>query len=1034
MQSQKISAVRSLRRTSIAIGLGLSFGLVSLSAMAQSNASGAIFGVASAVPGQTVHIVNKDTGFSRDASVDANGRYRVSSLPTGRYTVTLLRDGETVGTRDDVRVTIAGGAEASFASQDAQELSAVTVSAAGLPTIDVSAVDSTTVITAEQLAKIPLARNVNAAALMAPGVVQGSTGIVGNNGQGNLLSLGGGAQSENVYNINGYNVTNALDNLGFLELPFGAIDQEQVLTGGYGVEFGRSTGGVVNVTTKRGSNTWQGSIEYFWQPRGLSDGGRSLYYPSNREGSQYAGQLRSYRGRNFSGQDSIAVDIGGPLIKDRLFFFAAADFTRTNSQAYNAANPFLGTLSPGNGFYTAEDRAPRWMTKIDWNINDSNIIEFTGASSEQTDNTYNHSIIASDDGKEFSFDPEAGPTSYSKTSQSLYLGKYTGYITDNLTVTGSYGQTKADYVNLPGGADPTCMGVIDARSNNVTPSTPITQNCTAASPGSILTKPVSSNKTSGWRLDVEYRLGSHDIRGGVDNQELKSEYGDSYWGGAVYVYNSTTTPDQPLNPRLGVGAPNAANYGRRIVYQTGGNLRTVQNAQYLQDRWQVNDNWLVSLGLRNEQFSNYNPTGGKYISQRNQLAPRIGASWDVYGDSTFKIYANAGRYHLGVPNSVALRGAGGSLYTTQYFNYTGVDENGYPTGVTNIGPLTSANGEFGQARDPNNTHTKDLKPYYQDEYILGFDKMLNSEWNYGVKATYRNLRSLIDDMSDPRAICQAAVNQGLAFDTAPDSTAYESCLENYAFAGLAFNPGSGIDFTDDVNGDGVVDHIKVGAKELGFPKAKRKYVALDFHLTHPFDGKWYGNIEYVLSRSFGNTEGQINSDLDQQNVGQTETWDFPEFMYGAGGELPNSRRHQLKAQAYYQVTDEFLVGANLNVASGRPKSCISAYYLGDTDPSGYGGNSVYFTCDGKLQSRGSAGHLPWTYTLSLSASYRPEFANKQLEFGADVFNVFNNQVGTAAEEVKYVNDPSTVDPVYGSYFRYQQPRYVRFSVKYDFSL
>jgi hypothetical protein len=1035
MSSRKNVGTHALRRTSLAIGLGLC--LVGTGAIAQSNASGAIFGATTAAPGQTIHIVNKGSGLTRDVPVDSSGRYRASSLPTGTYTVSLQKDGKTVSTRDNVAVNIAGGADVSFAAsaQNAQNLEGVSVVASALPSIDVSAVDSTTVLTAEQLAKIPLARSVNAAALLAPGAVQGSTGIVGNNGQGNLLSLGGGAQSENVYNINGYNVTNALDNLGYFELPFGAIDQEQVLTGGYGVEFGRSTGGVVNVITKRGTNEWKGSLEYFWTPPGLADGGRSVYNPANRPGSQYAGKIRSYRGRDLSGQDSLSLTLGGPLIKDKLFFFAAADFTRTDSQAYNAVNPFLGTQSAGLGFQKVATHAPRWMTKIDWNINDRNIIEFTGAGSESISNTSNHGINANAAGNKFTYDPAAGPTSYAKSDQTFYLGKYTGYLTDDLTVTGTFGRTKQNFVNVAGGVDPNCAGVLDRRSNNVTPNIPITSACKADRPGRIINRPQSGNSTHGFRVDVEYRLGSHDLRGGIDNQTLRSQYGDFFTGnGAVYLYSSTSSPGKALNPKLGVGAPNALNYGRKITYTTGGQLRTEQNAQFLQDRWQVSDNVLLSIGVRNEQFSNYNNNGGKYISQRHQLAPRLGASWDVFGDSTLKIYGNAGRYHLGVPNSVALRGAGGALYTTQYFNYTGVDANGLPTGTTPIGPLTSANSEFGQARDPSNTHTKNLKPYYQDEYILGFDQAINSDWTYGVKATYRNLRSLIDDMSDSRAICQAAVNQGLNFNPAPGVTAYDTCLSNYGFAGLAFNPGSGIDFTDDVNGDGIKDHIKVSAKDLGQRKPVRKYVALNFHLTHPFDGKWYGNVEYLLSRSFGNTEGQINSDLDQANVGQSETWDFPEFQYAAGGELPNSRRHQIKATGFYQVTPELLLGANLNIASGRPKNCLSAYYLGNTDPSGYGASAVYFTCDGKFEPRGSRGHLPWTYTLSLSASYRPAFANNQLEFGADVFNVLNSQTGQAVQEVKYTNDPAQIDSQYGGFYRFQQPRYVRLSVKYDFSL
>ena len=95
-------------------------------------------------------------------------------------------------------------------------------------------------------------QDIAAVALLAPGVVA-ATGS-------NFVSFGGSSGAENAYFINGYPVTNPLNNLGYKSLPFRAIDQEQVLTGGYGAEFGRSTGGVINIVTKRGSNEWHLSL------------------------------------------------------------------------------------------------------------------------------------------------------------------------------------------------------------------------------------------------------------------------------------------------------------------------------------------------------------------------------------------------------------------------------------------------------------------------------------------------------------------------------------------------------------------------------------------------------------------------------------------------------------------------------------------------------------------------------------------------------------------------------------------------------
>src|SRR3546814_5941648 len=105
--------------------------------------------------------------------------------------------------------------------------------------------------------------------MLAPGVM--------NNTSYGVPSFGGAASSENAYYINGFPVTNPLTNLGFSTLPYDAIDQMQVLTGGYGASFGRATGGVTNVTTKRGTNTWKGGVAAYWEPEKLRANPRNTY-------------------------------------------------------------------------------------------------------------------------------------------------------------------------------------------------------------------------------------------------------------------------------------------------------------------------------------------------------------------------------------------------------------------------------------------------------------------------------------------------------------------------------------------------------------------------------------------------------------------------------------------------------------------------------------------------------------------------------------------------------------------------------------
>ncbi|HTH69241.1 MAG TPA: carboxypeptidase regulatory-like domain-containing protein, partial [Rhodanobacter sp.] len=229
-----------------AITLGL-YGAVAPAPVHAQATTGSIFGQAPAGSGESV-LVRSNSGVSRQVAVDANGRYTVDSLPLGDYTVTLQRDGQAIDSRSHVTMRVGAGTEVSFAgAAGAQTLSAVTVQANALPSIDVTGVDSRTVITSQQLARLPLARSAEAIALLAPGVVEGSGLFNGlSTTGGSVVSLGGSSVVENAYYINGFNTTDPLSGFGGLTLPYGAIDQQEVLSGGYGAAYGRSDGGVIS--------------------------------------------------------------------------------------------------------------------------------------------------------------------------------------------------------------------------------------------------------------------------------------------------------------------------------------------------------------------------------------------------------------------------------------------------------------------------------------------------------------------------------------------------------------------------------------------------------------------------------------------------------------------------------------------------------------------------------------------------------------------------------------------------------------------
>jgi len=1028
-----------------AVALAL-YGIAAPPVHAQAT-TGSIFGQAPAAAGGTVKVQN-ESGVTRQVAVDASGRYAIGALPLGTYTVTLQRDGQTIDTRNNVELHVGAGTEVSFAGANAQNLSAVTVTANSLPAIDVTQVDSRTVVTSQQLARLPLARSAEAIALLAPGAVEGSDTFMGM-GMGassprKFVSFGGSSVTENAYYINGFNTTDPISGFGGLTLPYGSIDQEEILSGGYGAAFGRSDGGVISQVGKRGTNEWHFGGQLLWKPKALQGDPRDIYYG---EGSPKAGQLYWRRGDNKSTTTTADAYIGGPLIKDKLYVFASVEAERIQGTGASSGTPSgaVGSVT-GVSFnlppsYNNHTRLtdPKWYAKLDWNITDNNLLEVTGASNKTSyrGNLYQYDYAT---GKQGPFDHHDLNI---KDGSDLYLAKFTSYITDSLTLSVLYGKMKGTHYNELPGYDPTLSPIIGQSSQN--PALTGGQSYGNAQTVVQLFDPQHITKNTNLRLDLSYKLGDHTLTAGIDNQNVRDIHDGQFTSGPGYgwAYGSgdptswiTGGPDAngpAWQSYPWVQAPGAypggstGYYVSRQVFANSASVRVKQQAQYIEDAWQINDRWLVKIGLRNDQFTNYNGAGTPYLRlTHSQLAPRLGFTWDVNGDSSLKVYGNAGRYYLAVPASVALRSAGSSTFTNVYYTYTGIDPTtGYPTGLTPIDTYRgleqpiSANLEYGQPRDPKTAAATNIKSEYQDELILGFDKRLGESWVYGAKATWRKLGRAIDDWGDTGRIAAKMAELGM--------NDYDKV--NGIQGSYLINPGSNPVIQVPKLSGGYYEVPLDWKKDMGFnTDLKRKYYALEMYLEHPFDGKWYGKIDYLFSRNYGNTEGQVRSDIGQTDVSATVDWDYTQVMDYANGALSNDRKHQLKAYGYYQFAPEWLVSGNIAILSGAPKTCLGLYGADQTNP-GLGYGSFYHFCGGVPVVPGYK-RQPWTYLLSLGAQYRPAWAGQRLAFNVQIYNVLNKQQITQTNG-RY-GSSLAVRPTYNLPLSTQSPRYVQLGITYDY--
>jgi hypothetical protein len=882
------------KRTTLAAALGLCFiGGVH----AQTNTAGAVGGRATA--GDTITVSNPATGFTRTITVGADGNFRFAQIPIGQYTVT--RNGSSP---KQVTVNVGTSASVDYSAPATaggpQELEGVEVVGTGaINPIDVTSVESTTILTAEQIAKIPVPRDTTSVALLAPGTVRGDAVF------GNLASFGGASVAENAYFINGFNITNSFRNLNFAQVPFEAIQEQQIKTGGYGAEFGRSLGGVINQITKRGTNEFHAGGNVFWSPKDLREDVQDAY--------QTNGVIRSDNSRDDVNEWRTNIWASGALIQDKLFAYGLISYGKTTNNTWGNA------VSSTNVHDDLE--FPTWLLKMDWNITDSHILEFTAFSDKQKNE---QSVYANTEGAVDRLNLVG--TNFQDQGGDNYVLKYTGYLTDTFTLSALIGHgefTREQHLvtasGLPvqynGDINSTATGcpqIVDARPEyrrNLTGVYSSTCNIT----NGTIDRTDSGDTRDQFRLDAEWQLGDHLLRFGYDQDDYESVAGVATEGGFTWRY-TTVDPDGVAN------SGDEFDRARQQFFQQGATVKVKQHAYYIQDSWNVTDNFIAYLGGRWDTFENQNGDGQTYVKISNQFGPRLGFSWDVFGDSTFKVFGNAGRYALPLTPSVAVRGASASLFSRESFNFdqtvdpiTGAPNNP----VARPGTFIYLNSEDGRPKNPLTIASQNLDPMYQDEYILGFQKMLTDHLSLGIRGIYRELKQAIDDNCDYTAILEQSDAEGLT-----------ALLPNPGFPYCRmFNPGKDAVFVTDVEGDGVLRTYTIVGSRLS-PQAKRNYSAMEFFVDGNWD-KFFLQGSYTYAKSIGNTEGGVKSDIGQNDTSVTQDFDYIELTRDTYGYLPNDRRHSLKVFGNYEITDQWSVGVNLLVQSGRPLNCLGVY---DRDP------------------------------------------------------------------------------------------------------
>ncbi|MEM9493472.1 MAG: carboxypeptidase regulatory-like domain-containing protein, partial [Myxococcota bacterium] len=316
-------------------------GLLMMASTATAQTTGKVRGVVTEadtgnpVVGATIVISGPALQGTQAEITDGAGTYNIANIPPGVYLVTVYY-AEAQFERPNVVVRLGKTAQINI-KVDTSAGKGETIQLEGrAPLVDQGSTKTGRTITPDFTENVPTGRTFGAVLGTAAGSQSDLYGV----------SFGGSTSAENIYIIEGLNTTDPAYGLQSTDLPGEFVQETELITGGYNAEYGRSTGGIINVITKSGSNEFHGSVFGYFTPGQL----RADEVPTPREGEA----IDTVTELNYNWD--IGAELGGPIIKDKLWFHVGFNPSFQNTDLHRVVNTQVdadGDNVPdvdGNGF------------------------------------------------------------------------------------------------------------------------------------------------------------------------------------------------------------------------------------------------------------------------------------------------------------------------------------------------------------------------------------------------------------------------------------------------------------------------------------------------------------------------------------------------------------------------------------------------------------------------------------------------------------------------------------------------------------
>lgn len=1052
----------------------------------KGNLAGIVYDSSGAVvPGAKVTVTGS-TG-SKTVDSDENGSFEFPLLIPGMYSVKVTKDGfktwETKAVEvytnrtSNIRATLEPGAVSSIV-----EVTVPTV------TIDIASTGIGANLNDSFYQTIPVSRGIAGLFYLSPGVASG-----GGTGASNP-SISGGSGLENLYVADGVNITDAsFGGLGTFSRVYGSlgtginlsfVKEVQVKTGGYEPQYGKATGGIVQIVTKSGGSEYHGAISGYFAPRKFE---ATRLHPDDFGRTNLAG--KALHAANFD----ISGEFGGyvPGAKEKLFFFSSINPTWERTEV----------LSPPNSGLFASGTRDRETTTINYAFK----LTFRASASHQLEASIfgDPADTNSTTWRTLNIDNTTANSSLDYGSRNLAF-RWNGSLTPTWLANASFTWSSNHFTETP---EFNLHNIVDRTQAAGLPG----QRGIFTAVGIGFLEPTQGD-TYGFNIDTTktykawgentFTIGYRFEKPNFDGQRLRS--GPTYNFPATnsagtstvalgadpsFIGQSTTASFSlrlgaasctlcPLMTIPGFATPQPVflradrnDINSPFTFDTNGTIHSA----YVLNSWNPNKYVTLNLGMRWEQQRLQGGTIGYTFD--GFWSPRLGLIVDPWGDRKTKIYTNFGRYGYSIPLDLALRSLTNELSAllTRWAPDFTVNALGQRIAVINqfgtVTPVLDAahlingapGGSGGAIFSLGQSTTgiaRGTKMQYVDEFVIGAERefpggvVVSGRYidrrmkrivedgagvspegaNAGLTQIYLigNLGATTDFFTNERGIRFAsgspvpAACGGTPFVLDPVEDSLLNFLGAVCFPGFTTTQGGATTlFGGEDIPDGVPD---------GFPRPIREYQAVEIEVNKAFSNNWQMRANWRIGRLWGNFEGAFRNDNGQSDPSISSLFDFVGGQFGLlgaqfePGYLNTDRRHVVNIYTSYVVHKSVLKGMGLGlgvrVESGTPINDFLAHpaYL----------NSGEIPIGG----RGALGRLPTTGQVDIHVDYPFNVTERsKIRLGIDMFNIANARRQRNIDQNRDASfGTANVDflkPV-GIFTGFQRPFYARMFAKFEF--